>query len=107
MARSIGQGVQFLNRHLSAGMFSGGGPGPHAGEGKAQLFEFLRTLTHRVGPPTVRRVLHPYASASEARRRLYNPGPEAATLSQPLTNACPKHSAPNAPQPTPPRRARA
>ncbi|GBF96697.1 sucrose synthase, partial [Raphidocelis subcapitata] len=52
MARSIGQGVQFLNRHLSAGMFSGAGPGgahshAHAGEGKGQLFEFLRSLTHR------------------------------------------------------------
>jgi hypothetical protein len=49
MARSIGQGVQFLNRHLSAAMFSGAmGPHGHGGEGKAQLFEFLRSLKHRV-----------------------------------------------------------
>jgi sucrose synthase len=35
-ARSIGQGVKFLNRHLSAGLFSGNG------EGKERLFDFLR-----------------------------------------------------------------
>ena len=69
MARSIGQGVQFLNRHLSAAMFGGGGGGGGAGgpgaggggrggiaghhhggggsDGKAQLLEFLRSLRHR------------------------------------------------------------
>lgn len=47
MARSIGQGVQFLNRHLSAAMFSGGGGG-ESSQGKTQLFEFLRTLKHKV-----------------------------------------------------------
>lgn len=48
MARSVGQGVQFLNRHLSASMF-GGAQGPHGGasEGKTQLFEFLRSLKHK------------------------------------------------------------
>jgi sucrose synthase len=35
-ARSIGQGVKFLNRHLSARIFS------RDGEGKKRLFEFLR-----------------------------------------------------------------
>lgn len=57
MSRSIGQGVQFLNRHLSATMFGGQGYGGGYGgggnmppsEGKTQLFEFLRTLKHKVG----------------------------------------------------------
>ncbi len=35
-ARSIGQGVTFLNRHLSARIFT------HENEGKERLFEFLR-----------------------------------------------------------------
>ena len=35
-SRSIGQGVKFLNRHLSATLFGGNG------EGKERLFEFLR-----------------------------------------------------------------
>ncbi|KIY96079.1 sucrose synthase [Monoraphidium neglectum] len=55
MSRSIGQGVQFLNRHLSATMFGGQGYGGGYGgggnmppsEGKTQLFEFLRTLKHK------------------------------------------------------------
>lgn len=54
MARSIGQGVQFLNRHLSAAMFGGSAVASASGtermpsEGKAQLLEFLRTLRLRV-----------------------------------------------------------
>ncbi|WIA12982.1 hypothetical protein OEZ85_006594 [Tetradesmus obliquus] len=46
MAQSIGQGVTFLNRHLSSSMFQGGMNGG-VNEGKLQLFEFLRGLSHK------------------------------------------------------------
>jgi sucrose synthase len=45
MAQSIGQGVTFLNRHLSSSMFQGGPNG--MSEGKLQLFEFLRTMCYK------------------------------------------------------------
>lgn len=41
MAQSIGQGVTFLNRHLSSRMFQSGN------EGKLQLFEFLRGMAYK------------------------------------------------------------
>eukprot|EP00775_Hariotina_reticulata_P011337 gene11337-11486_t len=44
MAKSIGQGVTFLNRHLSSSMFQGNGG---VNEGKLQLFEFLRGMAHK------------------------------------------------------------
>lgn len=45
MAKSIGNGVTFLNRHLSGTMFQAGYNG--MSEGKVQLFEFLRLLRHQ------------------------------------------------------------
>lgn len=60
MAKSIGNGVTFLNRHLSSRLFqpsigsagafafgSAGGPMDGVSEGKLQLFEFLRMLKHQ------------------------------------------------------------
>lgn len=46
MSQYIGQGVTFLNRHLSSSMFQGGHNGA-VNEGKLQLLEFLRGLTYK------------------------------------------------------------
>lgn len=49
MAQYIGQGVTFLNRHLSSSMFQHGHNGA-VSDGKLQLLEFLRGLSYKGRP---------------------------------------------------------
>ena len=45
MAKWVGDGVKFLNRHLSSSMFQG--TNGAVNEGKIELFEFLRDMRHQ------------------------------------------------------------